>query len=1049
MTVASDPPDDDQPPTKDQEEPAGAALRVPDRISVPVPAGGRVLVCGDLHLASRPTAASRRLEQELAARLARWEGPGAVVLNGDVVELWGDPGGTVEAALDAHPALTAALHGFAAAPDRQVVVIVGNHDAPVAWDGVSAGTFERRVGARCALSADLELDTAAGRRVVRCEHGHTFDPANALRDPRDPLDSPLGQHIVQEVLPEVRRSPLLGDVAALADPNAVGQFVASRLVYRRLGVHAWWLLLPLLVAVLLRIPELVHLLSETGRLRWLPHWTALAGTGLIVEAAVLVAIAVLLARVVYAAMAGSRLGPRGMHLNGAPRAVAASLCAGGLAGFVTGHTHQPELAAVPGGFYANSGCGVRCVEARPARWFLPPVFTALLRRSWVELHAGRDVRVELVVGESGAGEMTRLERLAARRRPAAAPEAPEVVAALPGEAGWPLQQTGLERRARDEKVRRVAAVAVAAVAVLSLLSALTTPLRGRLAALLGALPVEVPQAAAATVVFTAAALLLLAWGLRRGRRLAWTATVLLLAATAVLHVVKGIDVEEAVLAVLVAGWLLRHRAAFPARPDSRQVRLATLTLAGGAVLVVLVSAVLVLLTGARDRTGAGHTAEAVAGRLVGDRVTPLPMASPVLAPALYAAGLSLLLVVGWLLVRPRLHRPPSPAEHRADLERARRIVAGYGADTLAYFALRDDKSWFFTGDCVVAYAVRDGVCLVSPDPVGPPEQWAQAWAEFTAFADRHGWPVSVVGAGAGWLPVYRASGMRPVYLGDEAIVDCGTFTLDGHAMKGLRGACNRVRRAGYTVRFYDPARLPDDVAGQLRELMTQSRRGDVERGFSMTLSRLFDPRDTGLLLAVAHGPDGRAGGFCHWIPAADISGWSLDVMRRSTGDDVPNGLTDFIIVETIAQLRAWGAWGLGLNFAVMRQVLAGERGEGRLSDLQRRLLHRFSDTMQIESLWRYNEKYRPLWRPRYLVLSGLGNAPVQGLAIADAEGVAELPVIGRLLGRADQPPGPPPDPPGSPLDPPPGSPSGSPADPPPDLPERPMAERPVAERPPT
>jgi hypothetical protein len=38
------------------------------------------------------------------------------------------------------------------------------------------------------------------------------------------------------------------------------------------------------------------------------------------------------------------------------------------------------------------------------------------------------------------------------------------------------------------------------------------------------------------------------------------------------------------------------------------------------------------------------------------------------------------------------------------------------------------------------------------------------------------------------------------------------------------------------------------------------------------------------------------------------------------------------------------------------------------------------------------------------VLSGLGNAGLQGLAVADAEGVAELPVIGRLLGRGDGPP---------------------------------------------
>ncbi|MET7402914.1 DUF2156 domain-containing protein [Dactylosporangium sp. NPDC005572] len=233
-----------------------------------------------------------------------------------------------------------------------------------------------------------------------------------------------------------------------------------------------------------------------------------------------------------------------------------------------------------------------------------------------------------------------------------------------------------------------------------------------------------------------------------------------------------------------------------------------------------------------------------------------------------------MLIVGWLLLSPRLRRTPSPADRRSDLAQARQIVAEHGGDTLGYFALRDDKSRFFTGDCVVAYDVRDGVCLVSPDPIGPPDQHALAWAQSTAFADRHGWPVTVVGAAESWLPVYQAAGMHPVYLGDEAIVDCASFSLEGRSMKSLRGAYNRVRKAGYTVRFHDPATLPADLKGELRFLATQSRQGGAERGFSMTLSRLFEPTDTGLLLAVAYGPDGRPAGFCHWIPAADIAGWS-------------------------------------------------------------------------------------------------------------------------------------------------------------------------------
>ena len=69
--------------------------------------------------------------------------------------------------------------------------------------------------------------------------------------------------------------------------------------------------------------------------------------------------------------------------------------------------------------------------------------------------------------------------------------------------------------------------------------------------------------------------------------------------------------------------------------------------------------------------------------------------------------------------------------------------------------------------------------IVSPDPIGPlAERWT-AWTAFRSFADEHGWTVAVMGAGEAWLPIYRASGMHDLYVGDEGLVDVRRFTLDG------------------------------------------------------------------------------------------------------------------------------------------------------------------------------------------------------------------------------------------------------------------------------
>jgi lysylphosphatidylglycerol synthetase-like protein (DUF2156 family) len=147
---------------------------------------------------------------------------------------------------------------------------------------------------------------------------------------------------------------------------------------------------------------------------------------------------------------------------------------------------------------------------------------------------------------------------------------------------------------------------------------------------------------------------------------------------------------------------------------------------------------------------------------------------------------------------------------------------------------------------------------------------------------------------------------------------------------------------------------------------------------------------------VCFGPDEEPVAFCQYVPAAAIGGYSLDLMRRSEGKH-PNGLSDFVVVETIRHLREQGGVGLGLNFATMRAVLAGERGDGISPRIQRWFLQRMSDSMQIESLWRFNAKFDPDWLPRYAVYDSPETMLTSAMAVAKAESFWELPVIGRFL----------------------------------------------------
>jgi lysyl-tRNA synthetase class 2 len=574
-------------------------------------------------------------------------------------------------------------------------------------------------------------------------------------------------------------------------------------------------------------------------------------------------------------------------------------------------------------------------------------------------------------------------------------------------------------RVRVRRVRRLAAGAIFLAGLFDLLVAVSRPAAGHLHLVREYLPLGVAQAAGALVALAGIGLMMLARGMLRGQRRSWTVAVGLLAATLVLHVVHGASLGGLLLTALVLLLLLAERDLFGAAADQASLRSAVLTLVVGGVVAVGAATLAIEVSG-RVRHHPLPSWPVVLGaateRLVGLHTVVLPDSiDDWISPSLLAVGVGLALVALYLLTRPVVDRRLSSggasaaktgpgrassgrtvSARRAAEIRARDIVRRHGTGTLDYFALRDDKHWFFHRDSLVAYAVYGGVCLVSPDPIGPHGERHHVWDGFRRYCDRNGWGVAVMAAAEEWLPLYRDAGMRHLYIGDEAVVDVQQFSLQGGKMKGLRQAVNRVERNGYTVAFLDPAQVSPEVGGPLVDLMSRNRRGEAERGFSMMLGRMFDPRDTGLLLTAVYGPGGEPAAMCQFVPSAAISGFSLDLMRRDPGEH-PNGLLDFALCSTIEHLRRRGQQGLSLNFAALRSTLDGESGDGLTQRVERWALRRMSGVLQIESLWRFNAKYEPGWLPRYVVYDSPEQFAPALVSILRAESLSEVPVVGRLL----------------------------------------------------
>ena len=405
---------------------------IADLLEVDVPPGGKVITVSDLHLPPARTDVSGRSCEMLARHLAAEPAAPTVVLAGDVIELLGFPGSTATDILRPHEDLCAALLEVTAR-GGQVIYAIGNHDGDLAWDVKAADAVREMTGARLCLAADLIL---ADGRKIRVEHGHQLDPYNCFCDARNPLDTPLGHHIVREVIPRIEwlGRGWVDGAHEMADPTDFPSFIGSRLVYRKLGRHLWWLIaIPLVILIAVRIGVLAAFMSRYPDTDAWVHRGAILGYGAIADLVVIAALVAFIARRAWVSISALALDNRGYQQNQAARQRAADLVADGYHGFISGAYPSPGAGRLRDGLLRqlrvmHLGGGGDRREVRPA-----PAYVRYQQICWVEINGGGAELMSARVELPGATQMERF--VAHGRNPHS--DTPARVACWPAGPDWP------------------------------------------------------------------------------------------------------------------------------------------------------------------------------------------------------------------------------------------------------------------------------------------------------------------------------------------------------------------------------------------------------------------------------------------------------------------------------------------------------------------------------------------------------------------------------------------------------------------------------------
>ncbi|WP_443390243.1 bifunctional lysylphosphatidylglycerol flippase/synthetase MprF [Arthrobacter rhombi] len=495
-------------------------------------------------------------------------------------------------------------------------------------------------------------------------------------------------------------------------------------------------------------------------------------------------------------------------------------------------------------------------------------------------------------------------------------------------------------------------------------------------------------------------LVVLADGLRRGRRLAWWAAVVVQGAMAGLTLIflAGVVLQARVpdaglleglgeydftdygqaKAIILPLLATRRLFSISAPPRVNGRLLQKILLLGVFLSALYLGVGFWLREGFRPVPDLGELAENLPERF-GPLVYALHI-SPEFVPITAAAtilfeGLGILFwaaVCLWLLAS---FITAGDHDSTADGTRARALVREGTGGTFSWMTTWEGNSYWFAPDgrSFIAYRVIAGVALTTSNPIAAPQDVAAVVRGFAEYCISHAWIpcfYSVTSEVADALPPETFSRVR---VATETVLPLGSMAFTGKKFQDVRTALNRAEKSGVEAVWSKDSLLTLNMREQLRAISEEwvADRGMPELGFTLGgLAELDDP-EVRLLLAVDDA--GVLQGATSWLPVrhgGQVTGWTLDFMRRKQGGFRP--VVEFLIGTAALTLQAQGysfasLSGAPLVSANKPQDTVSPTGDDTGVPPMERVLGWLAATLEpvygFQSLMSFKKKFQPQFVP--------------------------------------------------------------------------------------
>jgi phosphatidylglycerol lysyltransferase len=477
-------------------------------------------------------------------------------------------------------------------------------------------------------------------------------------------------------------------------------------------------------------------------------------------------------------------------------------------------------------------------------------------------------------------------------------------------------------------------------------------------------------------------LIMLSYGLARGKHHAWLITVLLLILSALLHVRRSGSVLATVTALVLAILLSILAHFFQARSDPPSVRrgYVALGLGLGIVTFYTIGGFIVLYNSCEhwiDRVGI----DGVILHLIFHGPYHFPHASPA---NFFEHALPLLCTSAVLYGMFCIFRPVAAVliPHTEERDRVIQLVHRYGKSTISHFALSEEKSYFFStsGNSVISYVLEGSTAVVAGDPIGPDNELLDMIQQFIQFCSEQDWTIVFWQTHDAISSLYRQAHFHLLKIGEDAVVNPQTFTLKGGAMANIRSSAKRAEKDGVYVIFYRGQVTNSEQLAQMESISSHwlMSKAGTEMGFSMgRFSPHGNPEE---LYALAVDPNNKVHAFASFVPIYGRYGWGLDLMRRA--ENCAPGTMELLLARSIEYMKTSGCEMMSLGLAPLSN--ANGEDETFLGTSIDFLTERFGNPSKNQSLFNFKKKFQPTWESRYVVYSGALSLPKIGWALYHA-----------------------------------------------------------------